>query len=158
MLMGWAALTGQVQGRSLAVGVISETGSVCNGCLAASTVIASFLRVGGGMKFSRTPSLGPVRVRGFHAFHAREEQQLPVRAIVEGDLFRSARSSFLLLLLLSHFFFFSHPESCLKIKVFARKSDVSGRREGDWGRGGEGGGATGWPRGGPGKKKTFKKK
>ena len=44
----------------------------------------------------------------------------PVRAIVEGDLFQSARSSSFFFLLSS--FFFSHPESCLEI-VF-RKSDV----------------------------------
>ena len=52
--------------------------------------------------------------------------------IVEGDLFLSARSSFFFLssfFLLS--FFFSHPESCLKIEILGRKSDVLGRpREG----------------------------
>ena len=33
-------------------------------------------------------------------FHAREKQKVPVRAIVEGDLFRSARSSFFFLFFL----------------------------------------------------------
>ena len=50
-------------------------------------------------------------VVGERGFHAREEQKDPVRAIVEGDLFLLARSSFFFLL--SSFFFFSDPESCL---------------------------------------------
>ena len=87
------------------------------------------------MTFSRTPSLGPVRVRGFHAFHAREEQKLPVRAIVEGDLFRSARSSF--------FFFFLISSSsltqnrALKLRFLQEKAMFQGGgREMGRGRGG----------------------
>ena len=63
-------------------------------------------------------------------FHARGYQKVLVRAVVERDLFRSA------LLLLSSFFillssfFFSHPESCLKLKIFVRKSDVLGGARG----------------------------
>ena len=45
-----------------------------------------------------------------------------MRAIVEGDLFLSR-------ILLSSFFF-SHPESCLKIKIFVRKSGVLGEEGG----------------------------
>ena len=49
-----------------------------------------------------------------------------MRAIVEGDLFLSARSSsFLLLLSL----FFSHSESCLKVKFLVGKGDVLGEGE-----------------------------
>ena len=49
---------------------------------------------------------------GVTGFHAREKQKVPVRAIVEKDLFRSARSSFFFLLS-----FFSHPGSCLENKI-----------------------------------------
>ena len=62
-------------------------------------------------------TVGLIGVRGFHA---HESQKVPVRAIVEADFF-----------LLSSFFLSSssHPESCLKIKTFARISDVSGVRK-----------------------------
>ena len=58
---------------------------------------------------------------GVRGFHAREYQKGPVRAIVEGDLFLSARSSFFFLSFFLSFilsFFCSHPDSCLKIKIF----------------------------------------
>ena len=62
---------------------------------------------------------------GVRVFHARDWRKVFVRAIVEGDLFRSAHSSFFLSS------FFSHPESCLKILFFMRKNDVfGGAREG----------------------------
>ena len=48
-------------------------------------------------------------------FPAREKQRGLVRAIVEGDLFLSARSSFFLLLLSS--FFSSRSEPCLEIGI-----------------------------------------
>ena len=58
-------------------------------------------------------------------FHARELQKFLVRAIVEGDLFLSARSSSFLLLSL---------ESCLKISIVVGKKrcfrEGSGRRGG----------------------------
>ena len=54
-----------------------------------------------------------------------------MRAIVEGDLFLSARSSFFLS------FFFSHPDSCLKIKIFVVKTMFLGRPGGHQGGTGE---------------------
>ena len=75
------------------------------------------------MKPGRSDSIW-VGVRGFHA---REKHKVPVRAIVEGDLFLSARSSFFLLLS----FFFSHPESCLKIQIFCSKKRCFRRRGGE---------------------------
>ena len=75
---------------------------------------------------------------GVRCIHAREQQKGPVRAIVERDLFLSARSSFFFLP--SAHSSFSHPESCLKIEiVVGKKKDVSGgpgRRGGGGERGG----------------------
>ena len=53
-------------------------------------------------------------------FHARDSQEGLVRAIVEGDLFLSARSTFFLSVFASLIlsFFFSHPQSFLRIKIF----------------------------------------
>ena len=68
-----------------------------------------------------------VALFGVKGFHAREKQKCPARAIVEGDLFLSARSSFSSLLS----FFFSHPESSLKMKIFVRTGDVLGVEGGE---------------------------
>ena len=79
---------------------------------------------------------------GVRGFHARETKRSC--ACDCGRRPVSVGAFFILLLLLS--FFFSHPESCLEIKIFVRKSDVLG------GRGGGG------PRGAPGRKKNEKMK
>ena len=95
---------------------------------------------------------------GVGGFNAREKQKVPVRAIVEGDLFLSARSSFFFFLLSS---FVSHPESCLKLRIFMKKkkNDVlgDGRRTGRGGRGREAPG-RGEEEGGGAKRKRMKKK
>ena len=91
---------------------------------------------------------------GVRGSHAHEQQKGPVRAIVEGDLFLWARSSFFFLLSSSYFllpssffllpssyFLFISPRIVLKNKdLCVGKGDVSGegRRE----RGGEGRAAT----------------
>ena len=66
-------------------------------------------------------------------FHARDSQEGLVRAIVEGDLFLSARSIFFLSFFVCFFhsfilsfFFFSHPQSFLRIKIFVGRTDVLG--------------------------------
>ena len=73
-----------------------------------------------------------------------------MRAIVERDLFLSARSLSSLSSLSSFLFLLS--DSCLKLKICAGKNDVSGESPEVPGRGAAGGG------GGEMKKKTKKKK
>ena len=54
----------------------------------------------------------------------RDQQKGPVRAILKGDLFLSARSSSFILL---SSFFFSHSDSCLKIKKTEGKASRAPR-------------------------------
>ena len=77
---------------------------------------------------------GP-RIIGVRCFHAREKQKGPVCAIVEGDLFLSARSFLLLLsssfffLLLSSFFLLSSSLTQFKIFVGKKRSFRVGEEE-----------------------------
>ena len=68
---------------------------------------------------------------GVRVFHAREQQKVLLRAIVEGTCFcrRDLLSSFFFLN--SSFFFFSHPDSYLKNQDFSRKSSVLGEVQGN---------------------------
>ena len=66
-----------------------------------------------------------------HLCKVMSERTVSVRAIVEGDLFLSARSSFFFLLFPSFFFLLlSHPESSLKSKIFVGRNSVLGRAPG----------------------------
>ena len=64
---------------------------------------------------------------GVEGFHARDEQKGPVRAIVEGDLFLSARSSLFFLL---SFFFFLSPRIVPKNEDLRRKKQCF--KKGPW--------------------------
>ena len=87
---------------------------------------------------------------GVRSFHAREWQKGPVHAIVEwkGTCFCRRvllSSSFFFFLSVFLSFFFSHPDSCLIIKIFVVKNDVLGE-------------AWGGPGGPTGEEKTEKKR
>ena len=78
---------------------------------------------------NRVQSKNNRTVRRSEGFPRTRKTKMSCGAIVEGDLFLSARSCFFFLLFSS---FFSHPESCLKIEIFVGRSDVLGwRRRGE---------------------------